>query len=244
MSTDDQLPARLVDPASSADPLTRRLLEGGNEERPPRARIEAWIDGAMSSIGAAGSLPPPTLGTPGRWFVAPKLALWVSGALLVGVAGAWAVVGQRSAPAALTVAVAAPASLGSQVVPVATDPPAPATTDLSRAPSAAPAHASAPRRSASTAAPSLEAELARLREARAHLSSGQPGAALSDVARYERDYPRGMLRPEAEVIAIDALVSSGRNAQALARAKVFLKVHGDSTQTERMRALVARLEAP
>jgi len=86
------------------------------------------------------------------------------------------------------------------------------------------------------AAPSLSAELAALDAARSSLSHGDPAAALSALDGYNRDFPRGRLKTEAEVLRIGALAKSGQGEAARKRAEAFLRVHPDSVLASRVRS--------
>jgi len=82
-----------------------------------------------------------------------------------------------------------------------------------------------------------EEELRLLREAQDALE-GRPRRALAVAGEHARRFPRGMLAQEREVIAIDALVRLGRNAQARARAERFRRRNPESALNERITTLV------
>ncbi|HKO50465.1 MAG TPA: hypothetical protein VJV79_22235 [Polyangiaceae bacterium] len=108
-------------------------------------------------------------------------------------------------------------------------------------PSSAAASASA---SASTAraparpvsAPPLTAELAALDAARTSLSHSDPAGALLALDGYSRNFPRGRLKLEAEVLRIGALAKSGQTEAARKRAETFLRLHPDSVLASRVRS--------
>jgi len=83
----------------------------------------------------------------------------------------------------------------------------------------------------------LQRELSQLDRARAQLSAGSPAGALALLNEYSRAEPRGALRLEAEVLRIDALLQSGREDQARARARAFLNRHPTSVLSARVRRL-------
>lgn len=85
----------------------------------------------------------------------------------------------------------------------------------------------------------LGAEVRRLDQARSAMQSGQPAAALSALQAYEREFPRGSLGPEAQVLQIEALVQSGRGAEARSAAERFLARYPSSPHARRVRSLVA-----
>ena len=67
-----------------------------------------------------------------------------------------------------------------------------------------------------------------------------PHAALAITNEHRRTYPRGALRQEREVLAIDALVRAGRRTSAEARARRFLGRHPRSAHSQQVRAILAR----
>jgi outer membrane protein assembly factor BamD (BamD/ComL family) len=85
---------------------------------------------------------------------------------------------------------------------------------------------------------SLPAEVAVLDGARRALADGDPGRALSELSRYDRDFPNGMLSQEATLIRIEALVSKGDRARARALADRYLAAHPNSSHAARVRSLL------
>jgi hypothetical protein len=244
MSDQERMPRRLLEASDEDCAPHRALLQAARDEAPTREKVEAWLAvGAAAGGGGAGPAPGGHLG----WskVVASLGAVVVAGVVVVLVLGRRAHEAPASPPSSELVA--------PEVQTATPDPTAPFAVAAAAAAAAAPAESAstAPLPSAgspsargpvaasasSTATSSLEAELARLREARSQLASGNAGGALATVSRYEREFPRGMLRPEAEAIAVDALVASGRTAEARARARRFVNAFGTSPQAERMRAI-------
>jgi hypothetical protein len=82
-------------------------------------------------------------------------------------------------------------------------------------------------------ASSLSAEIASLDRARAALATS-PHEALALVARYRQAFPRGKLRPEADVLAIEAHAANGETARATAAAAAFLRAHPNAPQRDRV----------
>lgn len=70
-----------------------------------------------------------------------------------------------------------------------------------------------------SSASALAAETQRLEAARRALADGRARLALTTLTSYERDFPRGVLRPEALVLKVRALVAAGdrQAAEALGR---------------------------
>ena len=98
---------------------------------------------------------------------------------------------------------------------------------------------SPPRPPASSAksTPSLDAELAALRDARALLTS-DPSAALRRARTHVRDFPEARLATEASILEIEALVRLGRTTEANARKHEVLSGPGGSLYRERLETLV------
>lgn len=85
-------------------------------------------------------------------------------------------------------------------------------------------------------APPLTAELAALDAARTSLGHADSAGALAALDSYAREFPRGRLKLEAEVLRIGALAKSGQTDAARKRAEAFLKLHPDSVLASRVRS--------
>jgi hypothetical protein len=85
------------------------------------------------------------------------------------------------------------------------------------------------------ASAALRAELKALEGARTTLASGNAQGALALLDAYDRGYPRGLLKLEAEVLRIDALARSGQTDAARRRADAFLRQHPKSVLASRVR---------
>jgi TolA-binding protein len=143
---------------------------------------------------------------------------------------------------------APPASVPSAGVvaplPAPVEPPAPSPIEQTTAPAAPSATASAaPRLGVSSAAargapPSdLQAELAALDAASNALARGDAPRALTLLDAYGRDFPRGSLDMEATVLRTEALDRAGRHAEAVERARAFVKRYPKSPLADRMRRI-------
>jgi len=86
----------------------------------------------------------------------------------------------------------------------------------------------------------LSEELSALDAVRSLLARGDAVSALSRLDSYNRNFPKGRLQLEAEVLRIDALMKSGQTEQAKARAQAFLTRHPNSVLTTRVRSLLQR----
>lgn len=81
-----------------------------------------------------------------------------------------------------------------------------------------------------------ESESALVQRAQSALASN-PGLALALAGQHQARYPGGMFAQEREVIAISALLSLGRRAEAEARAAAFLAANPRSAYRPRVEAL-------
>ncbi len=81
--------------------------------------------------------------------------------------------------------------------------------------------------------------LAPLEKARAVVKS-QPSKALAIVAQHRKDFPRGPMVQEREVIAIEALVNSGQKAAAKARAERFKQHYKSSIHLRHIELLIGK----
>lgn len=90
----------------------------------------------------------------------------------------------------------------------------------------------------------LSRETARLDEARRALEAGNVSGALSTLERYDRDFPRGALIPEARVVYIEALVRHGHHAKAQAVARQFLARYPRSPHAARVHSMLGVVASP
>ena len=83
---------------------------------------------------------------------------------------------------------------------------------------------------------SLTRELAALDGARLALSAGDARGAMAQLEAHQRNFPRGRLALEAEVLRIDALAKIGRTTEARQHAHTFVRLHPNSLLATRVRA--------
>lgn len=201
----------------------------------------AGVAAAAGATAAAASSSAASHATSHAVGGAAKLAKWKLAGLLsaVALAGAGAGAGAHArfaTPKVVEVERAAqPASAVSVVAPPQTaspEPVPPTATALATAASSAsapspaqPKAARAAAPSAQTAAPAKDPSLARERTlldmARTALSRGDASGALASLDTHAREFPRSQLAPEREVLAIQALASTGRMPEARKRAAAF-----------------------
>jgi len=81
--------------------------------------------------------------------------------------------------------------------------------------------------------------MAAIKAARAALASGDASGALSDLNQYERGYPAGLFKLEAQVLRIDALLELGRSTAAQDLAQRFLATQPDSPYARHVRSVAS-----
>jgi len=249
-------PQRLFDDTETSGEL-RELLstlrEGGRDER-SRAHVAAGLGALLDAPPAppAPHAPPAGAAASGASFIVPA----IGGGLVVAVVAVVAILtaiwsADDGAPPAVaaptTHAPALSAPSEERVAPplsparVEAEPLTPTPRVATPTPTQVRAVAGARRESASPPPDSVtEGEI--LREARA-LAGTRPDRALALCAEHERGYPDGVLAEEREVIAIEALVTLERAADARQRAQSFFRAHGSSAHRARIEALLRRLDA-
>jgi hypothetical protein len=230
----NDLPPRLRDQSTDR---VKRLLEDARRDGPSPEEVASVV--AAATAGA-------TL-TASRGLFTTTTTLKILGAIGAAglvVAGAIALRTSRH-PAAETIA-PQPQLSASVEVPQAPDTVAAAavTSETAPAPTApTPSAVHTVTRPAPTIPKEDDAlELKRVVEIRSRVLAKDATGALTGVERYERDYPHGSFIPEAEAMAIDALVQSDRTEEAIARADRFLARYGSSPQAVRIRALSDQLK--
>jgi outer membrane protein assembly factor BamD (BamD/ComL family) len=88
----------------------------------------------------------------------------------------------------------------------------------------------------------LTAETAALSAAREALARGDAKGAFAAIDAYSREFPNGILVPEATVLRIEALLSSGDRAGAVSLAKRFVGAAGGSAYARRLARLLPEIE--
>jgi hypothetical protein len=116
--------------------------------------------------------------------------------------------------------------------------PASAATQAEPSPPAStPASVARPAAVPSAPARTLAEEVASLDRARSALSSGGAAAALAELNRHDKEFPRGALSIEAMVLRIEVLSRSNRPA-AVSMARSFLRSQPSSPYRARILSLV------
>jgi len=181
-----------------------------------RGRVLARVQQSVAIHPPSGPAPrmPSAASVPGG-LLRPLLA----GALLIG-AGTVALLASR-----LPQATVATAPTVAPPEPAPSVPPSPEIAPLASVPVAPtpepspPAGVEAPKLAPPVSA--LPAERAILDRARKDLLSGEPGAALQEVATHARLYPRGVLGEERDALRVEALVAAGSYEPARAAGARF-----------------------
>lgn len=215
------------------DPFLQSLIEAGRSELPDPARLEAIAHKLGPAIAAGG-------GGAAAAATATKATLWSSGlvkaalvlTVLAGV-GATTVALTRPAPGVT------PQPMPMQSASIAA-PPEPIVADLAPVPSA-PASVAPSARPSLHVTPSAEdpEEEARLLHRAQDALAASPAKALALGQEHARRFPHGLLAQEREVLAIDALVRLGRNAEATRRAEAFARTYPSSSHRRRIDALLS-----
>ncbi|MFO0664854.1 MAG: hypothetical protein U0174_12935 [Polyangiaceae bacterium] len=216
-----------------------RVIDAPSEAKDRlRARLQASLPGGGGGGGdghsATGHTQPATAPVAVAGFRAP---LWLLAAATVGagcVGFGAAVLLMRSAPAERVIYIEKPTPVVPTSVTTFASSADPSLTavDVGKLPRAALAASAPPPSVTSTASASNVSDLAQEREvlviARTALGRGDGPNALVATTRHEKAFPNGVLREEREAIAIQALVLSGRSAEAHARAARFKRAFPQS----------------
>ncbi len=202
---------------------------------------------AFTANGATLKLAPAAFGHAGAAASGTALTLvkWAAGGLLAGslYAGGALVVGRATAPVADVhrpiTPVGAGAELGKSGV---VGPAAPASAPAPEAGRAASIAAHVPRapvREARGPDVELNEQLALVRHARAALDSENPAAAMRWLAEYDRRFgAASSLSPEARYLRLDALLASGRRAEARSVAREIIARDAKGPHVSRARAVL------
>jgi hypothetical protein len=244
----------------------RELLAAGRTEPLSCEQAEAaWAKfaaglGTVASAAALSQLPGAlaagsvvdSVAAPGRWLERFAVAKWLLLGGLVGSALTVAWQEQRAKSESPPVAVVRPNPV-LVVAPVAEQPsaaaPAPSTAggaaSHQRSASGAPSNAHRAAASASISpSVSLAAEVSALDAVRTAIGMGAWSDAQSLLSKYQRQFPKGALGAEAEVLAIEAFAGAGRSADAERAAKRFLARRPNDPQASRVRWLTRTPDIP
>lgn len=245
-------PQRLLQSCQHAE--ARELLRAGMAEAPrPSAKRAAALAlgiGAGISVTSAAGAATGLATASASAVAAPSVALLVGKWIAVGTVAGLALAGGASALSSPAAApreqAAAPITVAPPAAAPAEQPRAPVQNDTTSAVVAAdtpePSPASRSAKPAPVAAPSPEGRLARevaqIDAARQAVAAGNASAALSHLDQYSAPDRTTTLDREAQLLRIDALLLSGRKAEALRLAQGYLALHPGDPHSTRLRALV------
>jgi hypothetical protein len=233
---------------SADERFERLLIDSAQSDELPSNVDAAWhkFGAAVSGVsllaaGAGGAL---AVQRAQRWLAA-KWLVWgvLTGSALTALSLRSSHVNRAVPSAALSASVAVPSATsntptaGIEIVTRRLDPastPAPKATPHSSRLRAPASHSKATPPATST----LTAQVALLDAARTAAAAGAFAEALRLADRYRADFPSGELAPEAEVVAIEALVERGEKPRASERAARFLARYPGDPHTARVKWLV------
>jgi hypothetical protein len=229
----DESPDRLR--ASSEDAALREMLEAGRTELPNEAQLAAVAKALGPILGGPGGGPGgASSAAPGaRWWVATAKGVGIAGALAGSVwIGAHALAPPKAVPPPASVSTVTPA-----LAPIPSDVPSAVPVAPLAPAMSAPPEVTATARATPRPAPSGEDEVTLVGHAQDALGAS-PTRALALADEEARRFPRGILRQEGEVIAIDALMRLGRRDAAEERARAFRIAYPTSTGLRRIDVLL------
>lgn len=220
------------------DEAKRAYRELGPSDEQLARMLRAVEAGPAGEVPAAGS----SMGKPLALKLA-KLAVVALGIVTASVAITWR---KPSLPPPLPVVTqvetsvppAPPAPVHHRVADESTTSEAP-TVAAQPAEPKKPAKASRRPRKSDANSASLADELALLQRARRILLK-DPARALTLAEQHARDYPRGVIAEERELLAVQALLATDQRAAAERRARRFERVHPSSVHAHRMHVLLER----
>lgn len=248
-------PQRLLDHGATPEEL--RLLRAGAAEEPsPEAKqrlvVALGLGAGVSLPSSPASAAPKPAGTAGS-SLATGSELGLKG--LIAIASG-AVLGAATLTTLLISSEAPPhprvsSAPSAPVVPKVPSPPAAASAapkpNIADAPTLTPSATPAPHKPAPSArggatvpvdSTSIAREIEAIDTVRKLVSQRQASAALSALAQYRKEFPRGALRQEAILLHIEALTQAGRLDAARALGQRFLREHPRTPHEKRVRALL------
>jgi hypothetical protein len=212
-----------------------RLVELARSGDDPSAAQLLSLHGAVAArIAAEGALAASTTTATGKVAGAGALVkgLVVAGAVATGAAGFFALQPAEAPPAPLVHRPVAPRPAAQRpALPLAEPAPEPTPVVEAPEPTAAPTRAAKPANNLR-----LQDEAALLAEVQGALRSGQPSVALGKLDSYDRRFPGGMLRPEADAARVFALCAAGKAERARSAAARFALRYPSSPALARVQA--------
>ena len=209
-----------------------RLVELARAGDEPSAAQLLSLHGAVAArIAAEGaSAASATISTKAASAGALVKGLVVAGAIATGAAGFFALQSSPEPAAAPIVAARAPAARPASIEPAAPT----ALEPVAAAEASAPA-ARQPSKSLNGSL-RLQDEAALLAEVQGALRNGQASVALGKLESYDRRFPSGMLRSEADAARVFALCGAGKADKARAAAARFVQRYPNAPATARVQS--------
>jgi len=216
----------------------RALIESARDDAQPVDVQRAWARFAGALAPA-----PATLGARPAWSWGVRWLLLA--AIGGGGFGAGVLVRRHAARDGLAPGAAAVAPAGREPTPSPARPPearsapaAAAATSEGRPPRRRPRPAY-PRLPGVAPPPTLADEVARIDTARTVTAMGDYDEAVHLIERYHRDFPAGLLAPDADVVALEAAAAKHDHAEVARRAALFLARYPDDPHAARVRYLAS-----
>jgi hypothetical protein len=226
--------------------FARRLLASARADAAPHDVTEAWTR-FTARVGSLVPDPVSDLGGPRAHVAAfanrAARRAAVKWLLLGALGGGGLTAGlmvERRPPAPERPAVESPAppaaQAGDTVFPPATSEDRPPAKTVPRAAAHRLARVGGPSRRAVEPS-TLAAEVSRIDIARIAIASGDFDGAIRLIERYHDDFPEGALAPDAEVVALEAVVGKNDRAEVGQRARGFLARYPNDPHAARVRWL-------
>ncbi|MES1184020.1 MAG: hypothetical protein ABUL60_09395 [Myxococcales bacterium] len=236
---DDAAFERLLLGAGRADALRHEQAEAA------LVRFTAGLAALQGGVGAAVGGGAAAGGSRDAWLRFVAAAKWVALGALAGTVATWAWL-RPTSPLVKAAPIAGSASSAIVTLPAppstasisASSPQLPVVPAASEVGPSRPGAGRAGPRASAMPASNLSAEVSALDGVRTALSIGALHDAELQLAGYRRNFARGALRSEAEVLALELLVAQGRTQAAARAAERFVAQHPRDPQVARVRALV------
>jgi hypothetical protein len=242
-----ELNLALLPDAVEPNPLELQLLASklggalGIALAPPVATAVASATGTAQSAALAGAVKTLSAWQLGAWVLGGvALGVGLSGAVTATIAASDSPAPNRSAAPQAATKSGLSRPVAEAPLSVVPQPPLPVDQRAAATPTSSTSH-KPPRVGSAGLVSELplpsEDELSVLRRAQESLAAN-PAQALALSGRHEREFTDGALAQEREVIAIDALLRLGRDAEAAARARRFEAAHPGSAHARRVQQLL------
>jgi len=217
----------------------RALLRSADLDGPPSGAMRRVLTRAGVGVGVVAVATSTTVSSAAK--VAPLVVgKWLALAAFVGVGTVGVVHVARTSASKVasqpTLVKTAPEPAAQLPAPPSTQANDPAASEPSNA--ATPVAPPRPFKASPSGSADITGEIAAIALARGELDKGNARAGLAALDRYQQEFPRGALAPEATVLRIEALLLSGDRSRAKSLGEAFLKAHPKSPHAQRVRSLI------